>query len=388
MSPPKVLVVGAGIGGLTAAIALRANSINVEVYEAAPQLPASGTGLGLASNATKVLHTLGIDLGRENCGCALERLELRTARGNMIRALPIQSITAELGDPIVSIHRGDLMRVLLDAAGDTPIRFGAQIVDFETADRGLRAVCADGWTTQADVLIGADGIHSRIRSKIAGTASPTDCGYVFWLATVAFDHRRVVPGYAGHYWGKGQRFGLIDIGGGRVYWWGSKNMPAARARCWRGRKTEILAAFDGWAPEIIDVIERTPDHTIVTVPAQDRPFLEQWGCGPVSLLGDAAHPMQTSLGQGASSAVEDAYVLAEAIARVSDPVAALRRYENLRRDRARMLVRSSRRYSRLEQVQNPALRAARDLGVRCTPTWVLKRHNIRPMRFDLAWEPK
>ena len=144
MSTPKVLIVGAGIGGLTAAIALRARGINVEVYEAAPQLPASGTGLGLASNATKVLHALGIDLGLEDCGCALERLELRTARGKMIRALPIQSITAELGDPIISIHRSDLMRVLLDAAGDTPIRFRAQIVDFETGDQGVRAMCADG----------------------------------------------------------------------------------------------------------------------------------------------------------------------------------------------------------------------------------------------------
>ena len=388
MSTPKVLIVGAGIGGLTAAIALRAKGINVEVYEAAPQLPASGTGLGLASNATKVLRALGIDLGLGECGCALEHLELRTARGKMIRALPIQSITAELGDPVVSIHRSDLMRALLNAAGDTPIRFRAQIVDFETGDQGIRATCADGCVVRADVLIGADGIRSAIRSKIAGAAPPIDCGYVFWLATVPFAHPRVVTGYAGHYWGKGQRFGLIDIGGGRVYWWGSMNMPVAQARSWRGGKAEMLAAFDGWAPEIIDVIERTPDNTIVTVPAQDRPFLEQWGSGPVSLLGDAAHPMQTSLGQGASSAVEDAYVLAEAIARVSDPVAALRRYEDLRRKRARMLVRSSRRYSRLEQLQNPVVRAARDLGVRCAPTWFLKRHNIRPMRFDLAWDAR
>lgn len=386
MSTPKVLIVGAGIGGLTAAIALRASGIDVEVCEAAPQLPAAGTGLGLASNATKVLRGLGIDLGLEDSGCALERLELRTARGKMIRALPIQSITAELGDPVISIHRSDLMRVLLDAAGDTPIRFRAQIVDFETGDQGVRAMCADGSAVPADVLIGADGIQSTIRSKIAGATSPTDCGYIFWLSTIDFAHPRVVPGYAGHYWGRGQRFGLIDIGGGRVYWWGSKNIPFAQARSWRGRKTEILEAFDGWAPEITDVIERTPEHTIVTVPAQDRPFLEQWGSGPVSLLGDAAHPMQTSLAQGASSAVEDGYVLAQAIARVSDPVAALRRYEDLRRERVRMLVRSSRRYSRLEQVQNPAIRAARDLGVRCAPTWVLERHNIRPMRFDLTWD--
>ena len=386
MSTPKVMVVGAGIGGLTAAIALRARGIDVEIYEAVPQLPANGTGLGLASNATKVLRALGIGLGSADCGRILELLEVRTARGKLIRALPIQSITAELGDPIICIGRGDLMRVLLDAADDTPIRFGAEIVDFESGDRGIRATCADGRGVQADVLIGADGIRSTIRSTIAGKASPIECGYVFWLATVAFAHPRVVPGYAGHYWGKGQRFGLIDIGGGRVYWWGSKNMPVAQARSWRGRKTEILTAFDGWAPEIIDVIERTPDHTIVTVPAQDRPFLEQWGSGPVTLLGDAAHPMQTSLSQGASSAVEDAYVLAEAIARVSDPVAALRRYEDLRRERTRMLVRSSRRYSRLEQVQNPAVRVARDLGVRCAPTWILKRHNIGPMRFDLAWD--
>jgi 2-polyprenyl-6-methoxyphenol hydroxylase-like FAD-dependent oxidoreductase len=386
MSTPKVLIAGAGIGGLTAAIALRTKGISVEICEAAPKLPASGTGLGLAGNATKVLHALGVDLGVEHCGCALERLELRTARGNMIRTLPIQYITAELGSPTISIHRSDLMRLLLEAAGETPIRFSTPIVDFETDGQGARAICADGCAVPADVLIGADGIRSTIRSKIAGAASPTDCGYVFWLATVAFEHPRIVPGYAGHYWGKGQRFGLIDIGGGRVYWWGSKNRPMAQAGSCPGRKTEVLAAFDGWAPEIVEVIERTPEHAIVTVPAQDRPFLEQWGSGPVSLLGDAAHPMQTSLGQGASSAVEDAYVLAEAIARVTDPVAALRRYEDLRRQRARMLVRSSRRYSRLEQVQNPAVCAVRDLAVRCTPTWVLKRHNIRPMRFDLAWD--
>lgn len=383
MSTPRVLIAGAGIGGVTAAIALRAKGMHVKLYEAASE-PAGGTGLGLGSNATKVLRALGIDLLREGCGCAVEHLEFLTKRGKLMRALPIQASTAELGNPVICIHRGDLMRVLMNAAADTPIRFGTPIADFETTDLGVIAICADGRTESADVLIGADGIQSTIRTKIAGLAPPTDCGYVFWLATVPFTHPRVRPGYAGHYWGQGQRFGLMDIGGRQVYWFGSRNIPVPQTRSRRIGKTEILAAFEGWAPEITEVIEQTPEETIVTVPAQDRPFLEQWGRGPVSLLGDAAHPMQTSLAQGASSAVEDAYVLAEALARIPDPVAALRRYEDLRRERARMLVRRSRRYSRLEQVQNPVIRSARDLTVRYVPTGILTRQTIAPMRFDLA----
>lgn len=388
MSTPKVLIAGAGIGGLTAAIALRSKGIDVEVFESAPQLTAGGTGLGLVSNATKVLRNMGIDLPSEQCGSAIEHLEMRTMQGRLIRALPIQAITAELGSPVVSVHRGDLMRVLMDAAADTPIHFGAQIVDFESYGKGVRVVCADGRAVSGDILIGADGIRSTVREKMAGATEPNDCGYVFWLSAIPFTHPRVRPGYAGHYWGRGQRFGLIDVGRGRFYWWGSKNTPVAVNGAPRARKTEILKAFEGWAPEVTDVIRATPEQSIVTVPAQDRPFLEQWGRGPVSLLGDAAHPMQTSLSQGASSAVEDAFVLAQAVSRIPDTVAALRRYEDQRRARTRQLVLSSRRYSRLEQLQNPALRAVRDLAVRCTPTWALKRHNIRPMRFDLAWDAR
>jgi 2-polyprenyl-6-methoxyphenol hydroxylase-like FAD-dependent oxidoreductase len=385
MSAPTVAVVGAGIGGLTAAIALRTKGIEVEIYEAAPEPRATGTALGIASNATKVLRSLGIDLTTDAYCRALEHFELRTARGTLIRALPGAAITAELGHPFVSIHRNELIRTLRNAAADIPIHYGAEVVDVGIDRCGARAACADGTDVHAGVLIGADGFRSAVRSVVAGEQAPSEYGYVCWLATVRFTHPRMVPGYTGHYWGRGQRFGLIDIGGGMAYWWGTKNMPAARARDWSGDKADIVSAFDGWAPEVVEAIERTPVDAIISVPGQDRPFLKQWGRGPITLLGDAAHPMLTSRSQGASSAVEDGYVLAQAIARIPDPLEALRAYEDRRRDRARMLVRSSRRLNRVEQAQNPVTCTARNLGLRYAPMRSMIRQTIRPMRFDLGW---
>lgn len=383
MNAPKVLIVGAGVGGLTAGIALRAKGIDVEIYEAAARPRSQGTALGLASNATKVLRALGMDLAADDCGQRLECFELRTVGGKLIRSLPVRAIIAELGDPIISVHRTDMMRRLQKAAGDMSVQYGAEVVDFEIGGAGVTVTRADGRMTHPDVLIGADGIRSVVRAKLSGESQPTDYGYVCWLATTPFNHPRMVRGYCGHYWGRGQRFGLIDIGGGMAYWWGTKNVTVAEAHDWRGGKAEILTAFDGWASEVVAVIERTPADAIVSVPAQDRPFLDRWGSGPVSLLGDAAHPMLTSMGQGASSAIEDGYVLAEAFAAVPDPVAALRRYEDMRHDRACMLVRNSRRLSRLEQAENPVVRAVRNLGLRCAPTRMVRRRSIRPMQFDL-----
>jgi 2-polyprenyl-6-methoxyphenol hydroxylase-like FAD-dependent oxidoreductase len=385
VNAPAVAVIGAGIGGLTAAIALRAKGIDVEVYEAAPEPRSTGTALGIASNATKVLCALGVDLTTSATSCALQDFELRTARGTLIRKLAGSAITAELGHPFVSIHRNELIRTLRNAAGDVPVHYGAEVIDVEVERCGVRAICATGAELRAQVLIGADGFRSAIRSFVTGEQRPSEYGYVCWLAITPFSHARMVPGFTGHYWGRGQRFGLIDIGGGMAYWWGTKNMPAAQARNWAGDKTDILAAYAGWAPEVVEVIERTSADAIMNVPGQDRPFLKQWGRGPVTLLGDAAHPMLTSRSQGASSAVEDGYVLADALARIPDAVEALRTYEDRRRRRAEMLVRSSRRLNKVEQMENPIACAARYVGLRCVPKRSLIRQTTRPMRFELGW---
>ncbi|WP_067862028.1 FAD-dependent oxidoreductase [Nocardia shimofusensis] len=386
MSRTKAMVLGAGIGGLTTAVALERVGIDVTVYEASPEQRRTGTGLGIAANATAVLTALGVDITA--VGQPVRAFELLTPSGGPLRALPFAQITEELGAPIVSIHRNELIDTLRGASA-AAVQYGARATGYRVLPGGgVEVAFADGRTAEADVLIGADGIRSTIRAALHGEQPVTEHGYVCWLAVVDFAHERMTPGWCGHYWGRGQRFGLIDIGGGRAYWWGTKNMPAEHARNWNGGKAAILTAFDGWAPELRAAVEATPEETIVSVPAQDRPFSAHWGEGPVTLLGDAAHPMLTSLSQGAGASVEDAYVLAqhlgERLLGDGDLVAGLRDYERARIPRTKELVSGSRRLSRTEQWSNPLACLARDAVLRHLPMPMVRKINADPMRFAIT----
>ena len=380
----KALVVGAGVGGLTAALALSARGFDVEVFEAAPRPPTSGGGLGIASNATKVLSALGLDLAKAGIGRVCEQFCLRTAKGKLIRELPIKSAADELGSPVVNLSRRDLLGLLRDALIDIPLHYGAKVTRYDRVGDGVWITGADGRVYAGDVLIGADGIRSIIRAQLAGPEPIREYGYLCWIATARFEHPRLLYGGAAHYWGRGQRFGLIDIGGGRVYWWGTKNTLRSRPTLREaGTQEQVLRCFDGWADEVPQVISVTGTDEIVSVPAQDRSFLQTWGRGPVSLVGDAAHPMLTSLSQGAGSAIEDGHALAHHLMTGPDVVTALRRYEAQRQARTRWLVTASRRMSRVEQLANPAAAGLRDLALKHTPPSVALRQFLAPMRYEL-----
>ncbi|MGW7489001.1 FAD-dependent monooxygenase [Streptomyces sp. NPDC054786] len=378
----KVLVAGAGVGGLTTAVALRARGIDVEVFESAPGPSTSGGGLGIAGNATRVLSALGLDLPEDGVGRVCERLFLRTARGRPMREIPFGPIAEELGSPVVNVRRSDLLARLRDALADTPVHYGAEVTRCDRVGAGVAITCADGVTHTGEVLVGADGIRSAVRELSTAREPVREYGYVCWIATVPFEHPRLPTGGAAHYWGTGQRFGLIDIGDGRAYWWGTKNTPSRRPLRWAGTKDRILDSYEGWADEVRQAISLTEDEAVISVPAQDRPFLETWGIGPVTLVGDAAHPMLTSLSQGAGTAIEDGHALAHHLAAGPEPVTALRRYERARRDRTRWLVSAARRLSRLEQLGHPLTAGLRNLVLRHAPSSVVHRQIVAPMRYD------
>ncbi|MGD3108654.1 FAD-dependent monooxygenase [Streptomyces sp. YGL11-2] len=389
--PLKAIVVGAGIGGLTCALALRKVGIDVTVYERATELRAAGSGLSVMTNAITALATLDIDLGLGKRGQVVESFTIKDHRGRQIRDLPFKEVCRQLGAPSVCLSRADLQEALLDAVADCPIHLGATATDFATDATGVHVRFEDGRSAHGDLLIGADGFHSAVRSRLVGPEDSADSGYICWLGIVPIRLPGIAPGSVRHYWGSGQRFGLVDIGHGRFYWWGTKNMPAARSHAWDGTKDEIARAYAGWADEVRAVIDATPPADILAVPSRDRAFLERWGEGPVTLLGDAAHPMLTTLGQGSAMAIEDAVVLAHTLAEPGardDLPLALRTYEDRRRDRTRTMVAASRSMSDLEQADTPERIQARDDHFRLTPRQELARQNAQALTFPGVPEPQ
>ncbi len=381
--PAKALVIGAGIGGLTCAVALRRVGIDVEVYERATELRAAGSALSVMTNAVTALATLGIELGLDKRGQSVESFTVMDRRGRRIRDLPFKDACDRAGAPTYCLSRAHLQEALLAEAADCPIRLGATATGFQTDESGVTVHFTDGRSASGDILIGADGFNSAVRLHLNGPEEARDSGYYFRLGIVPFQHPRVTKGSVLHYWGSGQRFGLVDIGHGRCYWWAAVSKPVD-ASAPEHVKDTLRQAYAGWADEVRAVIEATPQADILTVPSHDRAFLERWGDGPVTLLGDAAHPMLTTLAQGAAMAIEDAVVLARTLAEPAtggDWASALRTYERRRRDRTRTMVAESRRMSDLEQAARPGRRLLRDSYFRLAPRRVLARQTTQALTF-------
>lgn len=380
----SAIVVGAGIGGLTAAVALRRAGIDVTLCERAPELRAAGFGLSVQSNAMNALRTLDIGLDEEllRVGSRATAFSFRAADGGPLRRIELAPIDDSLGAPSVVLARKDLHDVLLRAAGsDLRVEVGAEAQRFERCDDGVLLHLADGRSLQADVLIGADGINSAVRAQLHGADDPRPGGLVCWLALAPFHPAFLAEGESVHFWGRGMRFGVHDIGHGSIYWWGTMSTAPDLAANWPYGKDDLLRRFRRWIPDINEIIIATTGSDILALPALDRPPLPWWGRGPVTLLGDAAHPMLPSLGQGANAAIEDAVVLAHALAVHSDPHAALRAYERRRLCRTAGLVDGSRSLCRIEQTTNRAAVTVRNRFIRHAPEKQLLGFLTKPMTW-------
>ena len=380
-SPPRILVAGAGIGGLTAALALRRAGCEAEVFERTPVLRPVGAGIVLAINALLGLRSLGLYERVAAAGTPIESARLVTAGGRPIARTDFSPLVRELGVAAIAFHRAELHRVLLDAVGGG-VRLDAEGVGFEQAGGEVRLALADGEVVSGDALVGADGLRSAVRRVLLGEAAPRYSGYTSWRAVTPGGLGLVPRGATTESWGAGRRFGTVGLTGGRTYWFAVENAPEGGADEGDPRG-HLLERFGGWHAPIRELLEATPGEAIVRTDIHDREPVATWGAGRVTLLGDAAHPMTPNLGQGACQAVEDAVVLADELAGGGSLEAAFRRYEARRRERTRAVVLQSRRFGRIAQWSNPLARAVRDLGLRALP----ESATLRPLRAFLSEAP-
>jgi 2-polyprenyl-6-methoxyphenol hydroxylase-like FAD-dependent oxidoreductase len=338
----KVVVVGAGIGGLATSIALRETDAEVVVLERAPDLAKVelGAGVTLWANAMLILDRLGVGNEIRERGAVLKCFEQRNTRGRLLSRWPLDEMARRLGAPICGINRPDLHAALVRGAGGEQVRTGCKVERFEQANGTVSVALAGGGDETGDVLIGADGIDSTIRRQLLGAQAPRHSGLTMWRANVPFDESIAPPVDFIAWWGAGTKFVIFRSGPQRLSWEAIVTSPPGGQDAPGARKRAVLDRFADFTAPVHRIVQATDEEAIFRTDVFDRPPDERWGEGRVTLLGDAAHPMTFAVGQGAAQALEDALAIGRALGtggeldRGGSLEAALRAYEQPRIARA------------------------------------------------------
>jgi 2-polyprenyl-6-methoxyphenol hydroxylase-like FAD-dependent oxidoreductase len=368
----RIVVVGGGIGGLSAAIALRRAGNEVVLLERAPRIDQVGAGITLFANAMRALDRLGVREAVAAQGAAAKRSAILTWDGRELTRVP-----PDLLEGTIALHRADLQAELAAAGGG--VRLGVEVAVVEQHDDGVVAVGVDGSEERGELLVGADGLSSVVRRAIAD-APVRYAGYTAWrgVSPVPVESGRLTES-----WGVGERFGLVDIGRARTYWFATKNAPAGAPDEPQGRKAEIVRRFSGWHEPIAEIADATDEDAILR---NDVYFLEplpRWRAGRLVLVGDAAHATTPGVGQGAAQAIEDAVVLADRLAHSDSVGDALAEYEASRRPRAELVLRMSRRVDKSAQLASPLGCRFRNALVRRLPERAQRRQLEPLVRHEL-----
>ena len=369
----QIAIIGGGIGGLTTALALQHFGFESQVFEQAPALHDVGAAIAIWPNAMRVLAGLGLaDKILERAGM-MHEIRWVDQNGWLINRVSISG-----GDfPAVALHRAGLQSTLLHELAPASIHLDHQLIDQKQQGDRMIATFANGRSIEADFLIGADGIHSRVREQFLNDGDPVDRGYTIWRGISAKIPSGIPAATAVEFYGRGKRFGIGPVGLGRVGWWASAN---------RVTTDDLTQLFAGWYPAVIELIESTPAASIIKNRALDRPSNKTWGRGRMTLLGDAIHPTTPNLGQGGCLAIEDAFVLARCFDKYGATEDALRNYERARLKRTSALATYSRYYGTMGQWENIWARGVRRTVLALVPETLSLRLMQIVFDYDAARE--
>ena len=346
MTEGAIAIIGAGLGGMTAALALQRQGIPVRVYEQAPEIGEIGAGITMGPNATKALNGLGLEE-------ALAAVATRIRQQGILHYLDGRILVEndrgdaplrKYGAHYYQLHRADLHKILVDAAMENDpdaIVVNASFESLEQEGDGVTVRLADGSSVRCKALVGCDGIKSQVRAHLFGDGAPQFTGRIAWRGLVPAE---TIPDFrmplaSSAIIAPDRHFAVYPVRNNTLYNYVAISRTDAWAEeGWNVRSTtdELLAHFPGWYPPLYDLVNATPEGQCFKWGLFDRDPLENWAVGRAVLLGDAAHAMLPYMGQGAAMAIEDGVILARCFAAEGEPEAAIRRYMNARQERTAM----------------------------------------------------
>ncbi|MDJ0588516.1 MAG: FAD-dependent urate hydroxylase HpxO [Pleurocapsa sp. MO_226.B13] len=341
----KAIVIGAGMAGLTTGIAMRQAGYEVEIYEKTSKLRPAGAGISLWSNGIKVLNKLGLGKEVAAIGGQMNRMEYLNHRGEILNDINLIPLMEQVGQRPYPVSRTDLQQMMLEAFGESDVRMGMRCVEVKQDADSATAIFEDGSTATGDVVVGADGVHSVVRSYLnGGKIEPRYAGYVNWNGLVEASPDLAENDVWVIYVGEGKRASMMPVGGNRFYFFMGCPKPKGTKTPPENIRAELKEIFAGWAQPVQNLIEKLDPEQVNRLEIGDIDPLPNLVKGRIALVGDSAHATTPTLGQGGCQAMEDAEVLCRYLVTTNISVEdALERYEAERKERVAKLVLKARK---------------------------------------------
>jgi len=359
----EIAIIGAGITGLTTALALKKLSFSCKVYEQAPRLNEVGAGIWMQPNAMKVLDWLGIGDEIRNAGMQLENAVITYQKLIPLRKPNNQFVRDTKGNKITSIHRAKLQEILYKSLPTETVFLGQEYQGHSIENEKVN-IKFQNKTVQADILLGADGIHSKVRNQLFPNSQIRYSGQTCWrgISDITLPERLNACGHEA--WGNKVRFGFANVGKNKVYWFAVVKAPQGQKNP-SNLKQHLLDTFSDFDNTVSEIIKSTPDEKILHNDIIDLNRIDRWSQERACLLGDAAHATTPNMGQGAGQGVEDAYYFSNILNQVSDYEKAFDEFEKERRKKVDYIVKTSWQFGKM--AHSPIGQSFLKLAIKMTP---------------------